>query len=33
MVQRQDVGLKVTHVPYRGAASALQDLIAGRIDY
>jgi tripartite-type tricarboxylate transporter receptor subunit TctC len=32
-VRRQDVGLKVTHVPYRGAARALQDLIAGRIDY
>jgi tripartite-type tricarboxylate transporter receptor subunit TctC len=27
------VGLKVTHVPYRGAAPAMQDLIAGRIDY
>ena len=27
------LGLKVTHVPYRGAAPAMQDLIAGRIDY
>jgi tripartite-type tricarboxylate transporter receptor subunit TctC len=27
------IGLKVTHVPYRGAAPAMQDLIAGRIDY
>jgi tripartite-type tricarboxylate transporter receptor subunit TctC len=27
------VGIKVTHVPYRGAAPAMQDLIAGRIDY
>ena len=27
------IGIKVTHVPYRGAAPAMQDLIAGRIDY
>jgi tripartite-type tricarboxylate transporter receptor subunit TctC len=27
------IGVNVTHVPYRGAAPALQDLIAGRIDY
>jgi tripartite-type tricarboxylate transporter receptor subunit TctC len=27
------LGIKVTHVPYRGAAPAMQDLIAGRIDY
>src|SRR5262245_30380673 len=26
-------GINVTHVPYRGAAPAMQDLIAGRIDY
>jgi tripartite-type tricarboxylate transporter receptor subunit TctC len=25
--------VNVTHVPYRGAAPAMQDLIAGRIDY
>src|SRR6516162_3174439 len=27
------VGVQVTHVPYRGAAPAIGDLIAGRIDY
>jgi tripartite-type tricarboxylate transporter receptor subunit TctC len=27
------IGIKVTHVPYRGAAPAMQDLVAGRIDY
>jgi tripartite-type tricarboxylate transporter receptor subunit TctC len=27
------LGLTVTHVPYRGAAPAMQDLMAGRIDY
>ncbi|WP_048710631.1 Bug family tripartite tricarboxylate transporter substrate binding protein [Microvirga massiliensis] len=26
-------GLNVTHVPYRGAPQAMQDLVAGRIDY
>jgi tripartite-type tricarboxylate transporter receptor subunit TctC len=26
-------GLNVTHVPYRGNAPAMQDMIAGRIDY
>jgi tripartite-type tricarboxylate transporter receptor subunit TctC len=27
------IGVSVTHVPYRGATLAMQDLIAGRIDY
>jgi tripartite-type tricarboxylate transporter receptor subunit TctC len=27
------VGINVTHVPYRGSAPAVQDLMAGRIDY
>jgi tripartite-type tricarboxylate transporter receptor subunit TctC len=27
------IGINVTHVPYRGAAPALQDVIAGQIDY
>jgi len=26
-------GINVTHVPYRGGGAAMQDLIAGRIDY
>jgi tripartite-type tricarboxylate transporter receptor subunit TctC len=26
-------GIDVTHVPYRGGAAAMQDLMAGRIDY
>jgi tripartite-type tricarboxylate transporter receptor subunit TctC len=29
----QTLGVNVQHVPYRGSAPALQDLIAGRIDY
>jgi tripartite-type tricarboxylate transporter receptor subunit TctC len=27
------LGVELTHVPYRGSALAMQDLIAGRIDY
>ena len=27
------IGVKVTHVPYRGTGPAMQDLIGGRIDY
>src|SRR5229473_7465693 len=27
------IGIDVTHIPYRGGAPAMQDLIAGRIDY
>jgi tripartite-type tricarboxylate transporter receptor subunit TctC len=27
------IGVEVTHVPYRGAVPAMQDLIGGRIDY
>ena len=27
------IGIDVTHVPYRGAGPAMQDLIAGRVDY
>ena len=29
----QAIGVKVTHVPYRGAGPAMQDLLAGRLDY
>ena len=29
----QAMGTKITHVPYRGTAPAMQDIIGGRIDY
>lgn len=27
------IGIDVTHIPYRGAPQAMQDMVAGRIDY
>jgi tripartite-type tricarboxylate transporter receptor subunit TctC len=30
---KQQAGVDAVHVPYRGAAPALQDLLAGQIDY
>ena len=30
---KQQAGVDVVHIPYRGAAPALQDLMAGQIDY
>jgi tripartite-type tricarboxylate transporter receptor subunit TctC len=30
---KQQAGVEVAHVPYRGAAPALQDVLAGQIDY
>jgi tripartite-type tricarboxylate transporter receptor subunit TctC len=33
MLLNAAIGISVTHVPYRGGGPAMQDLIAGRIDY
>jgi tripartite-type tricarboxylate transporter receptor subunit TctC len=33
MLLNATIGVNTTHVPYRAAAMALQDLIGGRIDY
>ena len=33
MLLNSAIGVDVQHVPYRGSAPALQDLIAGRMDY
>jgi tripartite-type tricarboxylate transporter receptor subunit TctC len=33
VVLNSALGVDITHVPYRGTAPAMQDLIAGRIDY
>jgi tripartite-type tricarboxylate transporter receptor subunit TctC len=33
MLLNAALGLNVTHVPYRGGGPAMQDLLAGRIDY
>lgn len=33
VVLNHELGINVTHVPYRGSAPATQDLLGGRIDY
>jgi tripartite-type tricarboxylate transporter receptor subunit TctC len=33
VVLNSTIGLTVAHIPYRGGGQAMQDLIAGRIDY
>ncbi len=33
VLMNQVIGVKITHVPYRGGGPAMQDLLAGRIDF
>jgi tripartite-type tricarboxylate transporter receptor subunit TctC len=33
VLMNQVLGVKVTHIPYRGGGPAMQDLLAGRVDY
>ena len=33
MLLNAAAGVQITHVPYRGGAPAMQDLIGGRVDY
>ncbi len=33
VLMNQVLGVKITHVPYRGGGPAMQDLLAGRIDF
>lgn len=33
MLLNAAIGIEVTHVPYRGGGQAMQDLLAGRVDY
>ena len=33
VLMNQVIGVNITHVPYRGGGPAMQDLLAGRVDY